>query len=145
MCNSVMRQTPAGGMALRSGLQPVELLRSHKRGKKGFTRTQPVPFGKCFLHSLKSYKVCILYSFLCLARDKITKQKMAELHSQIGTFSDLFDKVFHTAQSRLKAPIKICCLLHRKKNKIFCFYRRKLLFPCQNHQQCEYFYSVLYF
>lgn len=60
-------------------------------------RTQTVPFGKCFLHSLKSYKVCILYSFLCLAMDKITKQKMTELHSQIGTFSDLFDKIFHTA------------------------------------------------
>lgn len=96
MCSSVMRQTPAGRTALQSGLQPVELLRSHKIGKKGFTK-EPVPFGKCFLHSLKSYKICILYSFLCLARDKTAKQKMTELHSQIGTFSDLFDRVFHTA------------------------------------------------
>lgn len=106
MCNSVMRRTPAGGTAPQSGLQPVELLRSHKRGKKGFTRTQPVPFGTCFLHSLKSYKVCILYSFLCLARDKITKQKMTELHSQIGTFSDLFDKVFHTASEQTESTYK---------------------------------------
>jgi len=97
MCSSVMRQTPAGGTALQSRLQPVGLLRSHKRGKRGFTRTRLVPFGKCFLHSLKSYKVCILYGFLCLARDKITEQKMTDLHSQICTFSDLFDKAFRTA------------------------------------------------
>lgn len=54
MCNPVMRQKPAGRTALQRGLQPVELLKSHKRQKKGFRRTQPVPFGKCFLHSLRA-------------------------------------------------------------------------------------------
>lgn len=56
-----------------------------------------MPFGKHLLHSLMSYKICVLYSFLCVVRGKIAKHKMTELHSQIGTFSDLFDNLLHTA------------------------------------------------
>lgn len=53
-----------------------------------------------------SYKICVLYSFLCVVRGKIAKHKMTELHSQIGTFSDLFDNLLHTASEEAESTYK---------------------------------------
>lgn len=91
-------------------------------------RTQSVPFGKCFLHSLKNYKVCILYSFLCLATDKITNRKLWNFTAKLVLSQICLTRYFTQLQSRLQAPIKICCLLHRKKNKIFCFLLKETFF-----------------
>lgn len=70
-------------------------------------RTQPVPFGKCFLHSLKDYKVCILYSFLCLAMDKIANRKLQNFTAKLVLSQICLTRYFTQLQSRLKAPIKI--------------------------------------
>lgn len=109
-------------------------------------RTQSVPFGKCFLHSLKNYKVCILYSFLCLAVDTITNRKLWNFTAKLVLSQICLTRYFTQLQSRLQAPIKICSLLHRKKTKIFCFLLKEtFFFPCQSYQQCEYFYLALCF